>query len=167
MKEASTDTVTPAPDENAPEPTPPPFTVFTVNQRRWIIFLTAFAGMFSPMSSFIFYPAINSIAKGLNATVELVNLAVTTYMDVSGIVPALLGTAADKYGRLPVYIVALSIYLVANIGLVLQSSFPALLVLQMLQSAGSSGTISFGYGIIVDITTEDERGSYVGLMLVG
>ncbi|OAA82396.1 Major facilitator superfamily transporter [Akanthomyces lecanii RCEF 1005] len=167
MTEASTDTVTPAPDENAPEPTPPPFTVFTVNQRRWIIFLTAFAGMFSPMSSFIFYPAINSIAKGLNATVELVNLAVTTYMVVSGIVPALLGTAADKYGRRPVYIVALSIYLVANIGLALQSSFPALLVLRMLQSAGSSGTISFGYGIIADITTEDERGSYVGLMLVG
>ena len=119
------------------------------------------------MSSFIFYPAITSIANGLNVTVELVNLAVTTYMVVSGIVPALLGTAADKYGRRPVYILALSIYLVSNIGLALQNSFPALLVLRMLQSAGSSGTISLGYGVIADITTEDDRGSYVGILLVG
>ncbi|OAR00245.1 hypothetical protein LLEC1_03470 [Akanthomyces lecanii] len=167
MKEASTDTSAAAGDKNASEPTLPPFTVFTVNQRRWIVFLAAFAGMFSPMSSFIFYPAINSIATGLDATVELVNLAVTTYMVVSGIVPALLGTAADRYGRRPVYMAALSIYLAANIGLALQSSFPALLVLRMLQSAGSSGTISFGYGVIADITTEDERGSYVGIMLAG
>lgn len=101
MKEASTDTITPAQDENAPELAPPLYTVFTVNQRRWMVFLAAFAGMFSPMSSFIFYSAINSIAQGLDAAVELVHLAVTTYMVVSGIVPALLGTAADRHvGRL-------------------------------------------------------------------
>ncbi|TQW08360.1 Major facilitator superfamily transporter [Cordyceps javanica] len=167
MKNSGKETVTPAADEVALEPAPPPFTLFTVHQRRWIVFLAAFAGMFSPMSSFIFYPAITSIAGGLNVTVELVNLAVTTYMVVSGIVPALLGTAADKYGRRPIYILALSIYLVANIGLACQSSFPALLVLRMLQSAGSSGTICLSYGIIADITTEDDRGSYVGVLLVG
>lgn len=145
----------------------PPFTVFSVGQKRWIIFLAALSGMFSPMSSFIFYPAITSIARGLHVTVELVNLAITTYMIVSGIVPVLLGTAADRYGRRPIYILALSIYLVSNIGLALQNSFPALLVLRMLQSAGSSGTISLGYGVIADITTEDDRGSYVGILLVG
>ena len=164
MKEP-TDDKSPVPEEN-PQVTPP-FTVFSVNQRRWIVFLAAFSGMFSPMSSFIFYPAITSIANGLNVTVELINLAVTTYMVVSGIVPALLGTAADKYGRRPIYILALSIYLISNVGLALQNSFPALLVLRMLQSAGSSGTISLGYGVIADITTEDDRGSYVGILLVG
>lgn len=164
---APTDTITPEEPQPAAPTSPAPFTVFTTPQRRWIVFLAAFAGMFSPMSSFIFYPAITSIANGLNVTVELVNLAVTTYMVVSGIVPALLGTAADKYGRRPVYILALSIYLVSNIGLALQNSFPALLVLRMLQSAGSSGTISLGYGVIADITTEDDRGSYVGILLVG
>ncbi|ATY59418.1 Major facilitator superfamily transporter [Cordyceps militaris] len=167
MEESRKGTTTLAFEENGAEPTPPPFTIFTVRQRRWIVFLAAFSGMFSPMSSFIFYPAITSIARGLDVTVELVNLAVTTYMVVSGIVPALLGTAADHYGRRPVYILALSVYLVANIGLACQSSFPALLVLRMLQSAGSSGTISLGYGVMADITTEEDRGSYIGVLLVG
>ena len=96
----------------------------------------------SPMSSFIFYPAINSIAHSLDVTVGLVNLAITTYMVVSGVTPALLGNAADKIGRRPVYLLALGLYFVANIGLALQSDFAALLVLRMLQSAGSSGTCS-------------------------
>lgn len=116
-----------------------PFTIFTIWERRWIVFLSAFAGMFSPMSSFIFYPAITAISNGLGVTIGLVNLAITTYMVVSGIAPALLGNAADILGRRPIYILALAIYLVANIGLALQNSFPALLVLRMLQSAGSSG----------------------------
>ncbi|RYP51057.1 hypothetical protein DL768_003557 [Monosporascus sp. mg162] len=83
--------------------------------------------MFSPMSSFIFYPAITSLATSLNVTVGLINLAITTYMVVSGITPAILGNAADKIGRRPVYILALTLYLLANIGLAQQSNFAALL----------------------------------------
>ena len=116
-----------------------PFSTFTAWEKRWIIFLAMFAGMFSTISSLIFYPAITPIAEDLNISVGLVNLAVTTYMIVSGIIPAVLGNIADRTGRRPVYLFALSVYLVANIGLALQSSFPALLVLRMLQSAGSSG----------------------------
>lgn len=88
-------------------------------------------------------------------------------MIVSGIIPSLIGNAADTLGRRPIYILALAIYLAANIGLALQRSFPALLVLRMLQSAGSSGTISLGYGIISDVTTPTERGFYVSIMLLG
>ncbi|KAI0539784.1 major facilitator superfamily transporter [Xylaria digitata] len=144
-----------------------PFSAFTPPQKRWILFLTGFAGSFSPLSSFIFYPAIVPIASSLGVTVRLVNLAITTYMVVSGIVPAILGSAADKVGRRPVYILALSIYFVANIGLALQNSYPALLVLRMVQSAGISGTISLGYGVISDIATPSERGSYVGIFALG
>ncbi|KAI8628877.1 major facilitator superfamily transporter [Xylariaceae sp. FL1651] len=144
-----------------------PFSIFTPLQKRWIIFLSALAGVFSPLSSFIFYPAITPIASSLRVSVGLVNLAITTYMIVSGVTPAILGNAADKVGRRPIYILALSIYFIANIGLAVQNSYPALLVLRMVQSAGSSGTISLGYGIISDIAIPSERGSYVGIFCLG
>ncbi|RYP02213.1 hypothetical protein DL764_005893 [Monosporascus ibericus] len=115
------------------------FSAFSQGQKRWIVFLAALAGMFSPMSSFIFYPVTTSLAASLDVTVGLINLAITTYMVVSGITPAILGNAADKVGRRPVYILALTLYLLANIGLAQQSNFAALLVLRMIQSAGSSG----------------------------
>ncbi|KAI1267230.1 major facilitator superfamily transporter [Xylariaceae sp. FL1019] len=159
-------------DEKGPEPmTVPsevaPFTVFTLLQKRGIVFLTALAGVFSPLSSFIFYPAITPIASDLHVSIGLVNLAITTYMIVSGVVPAVLGNAADKLGRRPIYIFALSVYFIANIGLAVQNSYAALFVLRMVQSAGSSGTLSLGYGIISDISTPSERGSYVGIFSLG
>ncbi|KAI0190955.1 major facilitator superfamily transporter [Xylaria flabelliformis] len=144
-----------------------PFSVFTTLQKRWILFITGFAGFFSPLSSFIFYPAIVPIATGLGVTIGRINLAITTYLVVSGIVPAILGNAADKIGRRPVYILALFIYFVANVGLAVQNSYPALLVLRMVQSAGIAGTVSLGYGVISDIATPSERGSCVGIFSLG
>ncbi|KAK8069417.1 major facilitator superfamily transporter [Apiospora phragmitis] len=129
-----------APPEEFPAAAQPiPYSPFAIWQKRWILFLAAFAAMFSPMSSFIFYPAITSIAESLHTTVGMIDLAITTYMVVSGVTPAILGGAADNMGRRPVYIIALSIFLAANIGLALQSNYTSLLVLRMVQSAGSSG----------------------------
>lgn len=117
-----------------------PYSIFTKTQKRWIVCQIALIGMLSPLSSFIYYPAIDALAKDLNTSVELINLTVTSYMVVSGIAPALLGNMADTVGRRSAYIFALLIYLVANIGLAVQTLYPALLVLRMLQSMGSSGT---------------------------
>ena len=116
-----------------------PYSAFSQLRRKQIAFLAAFAATFSPLSSFIYYPAIVMIARDLHVTVELVTLTITSYMIVSGIVPAIVGDLADMAGRRPMYIVAFIIYFAANVGLALQRSYPALLVLRMLQSAGSSG----------------------------
>ena len=62
----------------ADTPAEPELSTFRPWQKRWIIFLAAFASMFSPISSFIFYTATTSIADGVGVTVGLVNLAVTT-----------------------------------------------------------------------------------------
>lgn len=115
------------------------YSEFTKAQKKWIVLVVAFAGMFSPLSSFIYYPAIHTIALDLNVTITLVNLTITSYMIVSGIAPAIVGDLADMVGRRPVYLATFLVYLAANIGLASQRSYPILLVLRMLQSAGGSG----------------------------
>jgi MFS family permease len=116
-----------------------PYSIFSKTQKRWIVLCIAFAGMFSPLSSFIYYPAIHSPPTDLHTSVEAVNLSITVYMIVSGITPSILGDAADQIGRRPIYIFAFLVYFFANVGLALQQSYPALLVLRMVQSVGSSG----------------------------
>ncbi|MCJ1375993.1 hypothetical protein MMC20_007231 [Loxospora ochrophaea] len=119
-----------------------PYSVFTKNQNRCLVAIVAFASMFSPLSSFVYYPAIQSLARDLHSSVELINLTVTSYMIVSGVTPAIVGDLADFAGRRPVYLSVFVVYSAANLGLALQRSYPALLVLRMLQSAGGSGTLS-------------------------
>lgn len=146
------------------EPNEPVHSIFTKAQKRWIVFLVAFAGWYSTLSSFIYFPAISLIAEDLKTTVEKIKLTVTSYLIVSAVVPSVVGRAADTAGRRPTYIVILAIYLAANLGLALQSSFPALLMLRMVQAAGVSGTFSVAYGVVADIASAAERGTHVGVL---
>ena len=120
---------------------PRPYTEFSKAERRVIVALIALAAWFSTLSSFIYYPAISSIAEDLGSTIGLVNLTVTSYLVVSAVAPAIVGDAADTMGRRPLYAITLTLYVAANIGIASQRSFVALLLLRMLQSAGISGTI--------------------------
>lgn len=150
----------PAQTEAATEP----YSAFLQRSKHMIIGLAAFGGWFSSISSFSYFPAIPFLASDLGVSVQQVNLTVTSYLIMSGIFPSIMGDAADRFGRRPVFLAALVIYLAANIGLALQSSFSALFVLRMLQSAGISGTFSIAYGVLGDLFAPAERGGYSGII---
>ncbi|KAL8988578.1 MAG: hypothetical protein Q9177_002369 [Variospora cf. flavescens] len=104
-----------------------------------LFFLSPSPASFLPLSGNIYFPALNYLATDLNVSLELISLTITAYLIFQGIVPFIVGDAADTIGRRPVYIAVFVVYLGANIGLALQNSYPALLVLRILQSSGSSG----------------------------
>jgi len=140
------------------------YSAFTKGQKRWIVFIAAFAAWFSTLSSFVFFPAITSLARGLDTSIQNINLTVTSYLIVAGVAPAITATLADKAGRRPAFLASFIVFLAANVGLALQHSFPALFVLRMLQAAGVAGTFAIAYGVLADIATPAERGSYVGVV---
>lgn len=115
------------------------FSAFTKWQKKWIVFLAAFAGWFSTLSSFIFFPVIGTIAHDLGTSTQNINLTVTSYLIFAAIGPAVVGILADNAGRRPAYVLCLIVYATANVGLALQKSFPVLFVLRMLQSSGVAG----------------------------
>ena len=98
------------------------------------------------------------------------------------------GDFGDMAGRRPAFILAVLIYIVgkfqrntvcaivnvsltgsnpANLGLALQNNYAALLILRMVQSGGSSGTLALGYAVVADIATSSERGKYMGVVGAG
>ena len=115
------------------------YSVFASSQKRWISYAVCVSAMFSGLSSFIYYPALTSLSRSLHVSIELINLSITSYLMVSGVVPSLLGDMADQTGRRPVSLVALTLYFAANVGLALQDNYAALLILRCVQSAGASG----------------------------
>lgn len=143
------------------------YSVFSLPQKTLIVTLIATAGFFSPFTAFIYFPALQSIATDLNVTIELMNITVTVYLLMQALIPAVLGDLSENIGRRPVYLLIFIVYCAASIGLALQRDYAALLVLRMLQSAGSSGTIALAYGVIGDIAAPHERGAYVGVSHIG
>ena len=97
-------------------------------------------------------------------------------MAVATIAPTLVGDAADVLGRRPVYMITLSLYIAANIAIVLADKYSALAGLRILQALAisgtlsllflgslliASGTFSIAYGVITDVASPAERGSFV------
>lgn len=79
----------------------------------------------------------------------------------------LIGGFSDSAGRRPAYVICFTIYFFANLGLSLQNSYAALMVLRCLQSGGSSGTVALANGLIGDMITSAERGSYIAFASLG
>lgn len=140
---------------------------FSKKEKRFIVFMISMASFFSPLSAQIYFPVMPTLVENYHLTTALINLTITTYLILQGLAPSFIGTFADSGGRRPAYILAFTVYLAANIGLALQNSYVALMVLRCIQSAGSSGTIAFGYGVVADIATAAERGSFIGPVSAG
>jgi multidrug resistance protein len=145
----------------------PLHTVFGRKQRLLIVFMASFGGFFSPLSANIYFPALPAIAKDLQVSNELVNLTLTSYMIFQGLAPAFMGDFADVLGRRPVYLVCFVIYIGACIGIALQDNYAALMVLRCLQSTGSSATIALAYGVVADISSSSQRGTYMSFASMG
>ncbi|KAI1329429.1 putative major facilitator superfamily transporter [Xylariaceae sp. FL0255] len=143
------------------------YSVFSPTKRRLVLIMCAAAGFFSPFSAFTYFPAIEYIAKDLGVSLQLINLTITLFLVVQGIAPAVIGDLAHQIGRRPVYILVLILYFAACVGLAVQRSYPALLILRMIQSAGSSGTIALGIMVVSDLVPPHARGRYVGALLSG
>ncbi|KAH6636428.1 major facilitator superfamily domain-containing protein [Chaetomium tenue] len=151
----------------AAPPDSPAYSAFSKNQIILILCLASFAASFSPLSSFIFFPAIDDLAQALDVSVGKVNLTITSYMIVAGLAPAILGDLADNIGRRMIYLFMMIVYCIANTGLALQTNWTALFLLRMLQSTGSAATIALGYGVVSDVAPPSERGAFVSGLVIG
>ncbi|KAJ4291619.1 hypothetical protein N0V90_009514 [Kalmusia sp. IMI 367209] len=145
----------------------PPYSVFSKKQKYMIVFLAAWGGFFSPLSANIYFPALTNLAQDYNVSSTLMNLTLTSYLIFQGLAPTIFGDFADMAGRRPAYAIGFIIYIAANIGLAFQNSYAALFVLRCVQSSGSSATIALGNGVVADVATTSERGTWMGYVTSG
>ncbi|EKM49555.1 uncharacterized protein PHACADRAFT_178975 [Phanerochaete carnosa HHB-10118-sp] len=156
-----------------PQPTPDkpnkPYSIYT-NREKWIIVtMAAVAGLFSPLTSQIYFPALPTLAKAFHTSTENINLTVTMYVLLQGIAPMFWGTLADRWGRRPMFMACMLVLSLSCVGLALvpTNAYWLLMVLRCVQAAGSASTIALGAGVIADITERAERGNFFGLYNLG
>ncbi|TVY48511.1 Itaconate transport protein [Lachnellula occidentalis] len=140
-----------------------PYSSYTLWEKRFIVLTATMGAFFSPFTAQIYFPALNTLAKDLHVSSSKINLTMTTYMILQAIAPAFIGGFSDTAGRRPAYIICFVIYIAADIALALQNNYVALLILRMVQSGGSSGTVALANAIVADVATSAERGMYIGI----
>ncbi|KAF9257443.1 MFS general substrate transporter [Marasmius fiardii PR-910] len=146
-----------------------PYCIYTRREKWVVVTMIAVTGVFSPLSSSIYFPAIPTLSNVFNKSVELINLTVTMYMVFQAISPMVFGTLADTVGRRLMYASCLLILSLSCVGLALVpvNAYWLLLLLRCFQAAGSASTIALGSGVIADIAEPAERGGFYGIFQSG
>lgn len=95
---------------------PPVHSIFTRRQKIFIIFMVSWGGLISPITSQIYFPALNTLSKDLHVSNTAINLTLFSYMVFQGLAPSIMGDLSDMAGRRPTIAIGFAIYIAANIG---------------------------------------------------
>lgn len=150
-------------EEEEKEPEEKPKSIFCRREKYIIVVLGGLSGFWSSISSPIYVPALSQIEDSFNITESQANITIVVYSIFQGLGPNVFANLADSMGRRPIVLACLLMYVLASIGLALNSNFSGLVILRCIQAFGISSTISLGSGIASDITVRAERASFIGL----
>lgn len=104
-------------------------------------FLVAFCGLLLALNAFscdITLPAFWSMEQGLGASIEQVQAVIPIFLFCSAFGQLVFGPASDSFGRKPVIIVGIAIYIVGAIVAVFASTLTVVLFGRALQGFGSA-----------------------------
>lgn len=148
---------------SAPPPRPVPYTVYTRAQKQQLRLLLGLASIVSPLTATIYFPLLPLLREHFDVSAQAINLTLTIYIIFQALSPAVFGPLSDAIGRRLVFLLILTLYAIGNLGLALnKSSYAALLVLRAVQSLGASAALNVSYGVMADICVPSERGKALG-----
>jgi EmrB/QacA subfamily drug resistance transporter len=89
----------------------------------------------------------------------------TAYLITSTIATPLYGKLSDIYGRKPMYMTAIGLFLVGSVASGFAQSMYELAAFRAVQGLGAGGLMSLALAIIADIVSPRERGRYMGYFM--
>lgn len=123
--------------------------IFVFGQGALICYL-AFLSAFVPLSTDLYLPALPSLASYFNASPELTNLTLSCFMLLYALSMLVWGPLSDKYGRRPILLIGLAIYMLGSVGSALSLNIWHLLSGRCLQALGSGAVSAVAMAIVKD-----------------
>jgi len=111
----------------------------------------------------LFLPSLPQIAADFKADYGLVNLSIAGFAAATAILQLIMGPLSDRYGRRPVILVGIAIFIAASIGCALAPNVWAFLGFRMVQAVIASG-YAVSLAVIRDTRPPEEAASVMGYL---
>lgn len=148
-----------------PAPAAAPGGVLLSHREIVFIIVGLMGGMFlASLDQTIVGTAIKTIADDLDGLSQQAWVT-TAYLITSTISTPILGKLSDIYGRRPIFLIAITIFLVGSAGAAFAWSMYSLAGFRAVQGLGAGGLMSLALTVMGDILAPRERAKYQGYFL--
>ncbi|HEY3899878.1 MAG TPA: multidrug effflux MFS transporter [Chthoniobacter sp.] len=135
--------------------------------QRLLIFMLAALSMLGAISIDAYLPALLSIARLFSVTDAAAQQTLTSYLVAFAIMTLFYGTLSDSFGRRPVLLISMLLYVLSSIGAGLSTSLGMLIFFRFLQGLTAGAGSVIGRAVVGDLFTGAEAQrilSYISLV---
>lgn len=118
------------------------------------------------LSMNVFLPSLPGMARHFGVDYALIQLSVTAYLAASALVQLVVGPLSDRYGRRPVMLASLLLFIAATAGTLLATTAGWFLAFRMAQAVIAAGTV-LPRAVIRDIAPPDRAAGLIGYVTMG
>ncbi|MCJ8324091.1 MAG: multidrug effflux MFS transporter [Rhizobiales bacterium] len=141
--------------QNNPKPT----------ARPHIMVLVAVASI-GTLALNIFIPSMPNLVESLGTTQSMAQLTLTFYLASLAFAQLIIGPLSDKYGRRPVLLWSIAIYVAASLASGLATNIETLISARVLQALGGCSGIVITRAIIRDIYSKQRAAGVLGYIIM-
>ncbi len=127
--------------------------------------LILLAGL-SALSMNIFLPSLPAMTIYFDADYRLVQLSVALYLGMNAVLQIFIGPISDRYGRRPVILWAIVIFLGATLGCIWAPTIGIFLAFRMVQAVVVAGMV-LSRAVVRDMVSQDQAASMIGWVTMG
>lgn len=130
-----------------------------------LLAVLALLSAFTPLSIDMYLPALPVIAVDLRGSAGDIQLTLSAFMVAFGAGQIFYGPAGDRFGRRPVILAGLVVYMVASIGCAFAAAAGHLIALRFLQGLAACGGVVLARTMVRDLAEKDQAARAMSLML--
>jgi DHA1 family bicyclomycin/chloramphenicol resistance-like MFS transporter len=130
-------------------------------------FLLVLIASISPLTMHIYLPSLPGLAADLQASDAQVQLTLSVYLFAVAVTQLIIGPLSDRFGRKPVLVWGLVIYLAATLFCRFATSIDALIIARGVQAIGGCAGMVIGRAIVRDVASRDTAASLLGYVTMG
>ncbi|MEP3671221.1 MAG: MFS transporter, partial [Roseibium sp.] len=121
----------------------------------------------APVSMNIFLPSLAAMVEAFDTTTATVQLTMSVYFAAVALAQIFLGPLSDRYGRRPVILAGMALYVVGSVLCLLAPTIEILILARVVQAIGGCAGLSLGRAIVRDLYERDKAASMIGYVTMG
>ncbi|WP_417684356.1 multidrug effflux MFS transporter [Roseibium sp.] len=121
----------------------------------------------APVSMNVYLPSLAGMVDAFETTTARVQLTMSLYFAAVAIAQIFVGPLSDRYGRRPVVLGGLVIYILGSALCLMAPTIEMLVLARLVQAVGACTGIALGRAIVRDLYHREEAASMIGYVTMG